>query len=203
MMDISATDWAYFAGLFDGEGCVSVMESRVSTKRTASHVVVRIAMVDPQAVIRLSQLLPYGRLKVQDGKPQAVSHRRDQFLWYAVSYAAECFLRSIAPYVLVKKRQVQLAIEFSELVGLSHGRIDDAVYAKRLWLAQQISDLKRCAYPELVTGIKAKSANPTVGNAVLSGRPRFCRPKRVETKRLAPLHTSGEDIVHSTTNGLS
>lgn len=112
---------AYAAGIIDGEGCISIFESKneISNKEYRKPGDVRyrykviVKMVDPQAVELLLELFG-GCIYLQ--KPRT----RGNFpgLTWTVSErrAAEC-MEKILPYLRVKRDRAELLIRFCENVS--------------------------------------------------------------------------------------
>lgn len=122
--DRSHISLAYIAGIFDGEGCVSI--------RKSDRVTFSIEMRDPQAIRLISSVL---RLKS--------SHyfRKDQdyYIWRVESSRKNLvkrFLTSILPYVRVKKDQIKVALSFFE----------EKNKEKRIKLANKCKKLKKSAW---------------------------------------------------------
>jgi len=99
-------EYAYIAGLFDGEGCVDVIAGGKSRPR-AHQLRVGFDMADPEPVAFLQE--HYGgtiRKRVRTGS------RRPLFCWFITGRRALEFLEDILPYSLGKQRQVAEALRF-------------------------------------------------------------------------------------------
>lgn len=96
---------AYFAGLFDGEGCV-----RLSTRRSP---VLKVSIVNTDARPLRHLHRQFGgsitehTWGARHGRPW-----RRSYEWQVAAGIARSFLRWIAPYVLIKREQVDIALEF-------------------------------------------------------------------------------------------
>ena len=124
--DRSHISLAYIAGIFDGEGCVSI--------RKSDRVTFSIEMRDPQAIRLISSIL---RLKPNH------YFRKDQdyYIWRVESSRKNLvkrFLTSILPYVRVKKDQIKVALSFFE----------EKNKEKRIKLANKCKKLKKSAWTE-------------------------------------------------------
>ena len=97
---------AYLAGFFDGEGCVRV--NKTPTKNTISyHLIVTIANNDRSVLDSCKEL--YGG----DVRPKG---KRDCFSWSLFSKASiEKFLMDSLPYLVVKRDEALVALEFVQL----------------------------------------------------------------------------------------
>jgi hypothetical protein len=95
------TNYAYIAGLFDGEGCVSIYKHG-----TTYAVSVAIEMRDPQAIKFISSLTGIKwSTKTREGEKNLMYYIR--FSSFRASYK---FLSSIYPYLKVKKTQARIAL---------------------------------------------------------------------------------------------
>ena len=101
----------YFAGLFDGEGCVSITQRKQN--RNKFDVRLTIGVADKH----ISSLLKekYGgntRIdkRIKNGKPC-----RDIYIWNVVGFKSTEFLRKIKPFVIIKKIQVEAALALREI----------------------------------------------------------------------------------------
>jgi hypothetical protein len=100
MNPISPEQWAYFAGFLDGEGCI---QSYLGSKRQSRRPKITIAQKDP-AVLR--------RLQSTFGGGLWYSDTRDHYLWYSDNLKlTRWILEGVAPYLVLKKRQAQVALE--------------------------------------------------------------------------------------------
>jgi hypothetical protein len=98
---------AYFAGLFDGEGCINVTEVKPKPGRISPsfQTLAQISMTDRRPLDLLQQ--PFG------GSMQLVDKEgaRPIWVWRVYHKAAKLFLEAVLPYLIVKKLQAELLIE--------------------------------------------------------------------------------------------
>jgi intein-encoded DNA endonuclease-like protein len=94
-------DRAYFAGFFDGEGCVSIARQR----GRSYSLIVQVSQK------RLDQL---ERLQTEYGGRISIG---DAGNWVVIGLSAYNFLADIYPWLQEKRDQVELAIEYSYLFG--------------------------------------------------------------------------------------
>jgi hypothetical protein len=101
---MSREDRAYFAGFFDGEGCVHIERSELGYK-------LRV-IVAQKRLTQLQRLESYygGRVYTRPG--DGASH------WQVNGLMAYAFLADIYPWVQEKRDQVELAIEYGYRFGL-------------------------------------------------------------------------------------
>lgn len=95
---------AYFAGLFDGEGCIIIGSNAAKTNYYLQS---RVAMTDIEPLIALQEKYG-GALKSYDSRP----YRQPLSMWVVTARGSEAFLNDVLPYLMVKKRQAKLALRF-------------------------------------------------------------------------------------------
>lgn len=107
------TKWAYVAGIFDGEGCVDIYNA---TQAKASK--------SPSFMLRASIAQKDGKimnwLVEQFGGNVQMSRKQEKYYiyrWDIRSQAAKKFLEGILPYSIIKRKQIEFAIEFEERKG--------------------------------------------------------------------------------------
>jgi hypothetical protein len=94
---------SYIAGFFDGEGCITITK-----KNTASNI---SYFLHCQISQKVRAVLDFLQLNL-GGKVIEDSHLC--FHWYMYSYKAREFLDKIKKYLIIKKLQAELAIEFQD-----------------------------------------------------------------------------------------
>jgi len=115
----------YLAGLFDGEGCVSLTVSGKSRR-----VIVRVSIVNTDENI-------LNLLKNQLGGMMASRQNPDHPDWKMFrsitwgNNTAEHFLKLIEPYSIIKSRQIKLALEFLEFKKQKEGRFVDGLTPRK------------------------------------------------------------------------
>jgi len=99
----------YIAGIIDGEGCIGAYNTRTKKDRRASYyqLTVRVAMKSPRVITFLKEHFPCNINTYQKGDSTI-------YAWQLRNRNAESFLRVIASYLIEKKEQAELAIEFCE-----------------------------------------------------------------------------------------
>ena len=96
-------DLGYIAGLFDGEGCVTIM-GKIGNQQ---NIRVYFAMCDPEPIEYLQEC--YGGKITERKRPEG---RRLIFVWFLTSSRALEFLEDILPYSLGKRKQIVEALRF-------------------------------------------------------------------------------------------
>ena len=119
---ISLTDIAYFAGLFDGEGCVTYKQYWDAKRKDRPRrykvwrIFLEMSMPD-EAVIRWSQgLLKCGtvRLNVKNKSPSSKPHWKDQWRWRCSHRDAYQVAKLIWPFAQVKLHKLEQIIDHYE-----------------------------------------------------------------------------------------
>jgi hypothetical protein len=107
---------AYAAGLLDGEGHIGIVKKSLRKGRRLREIYaeVRISMTDEATVQWLKDHFGGGilRLKRHSQHP----HWQDMYRWDKHSLKATEFLREVLPYLITKRAQAELAIEFQARV---------------------------------------------------------------------------------------
>ncbi|MBA7555784.1 hypothetical protein ES705_48471 [subsurface metagenome] len=97
---------AYLAGLFDGEGCISVHTTR--HRFTISlHLFTDLKMTTPDP-LRFASRIFGGRVKPAFHRP----NEQPMYRWSLYGSKSEAFLRAVDPYLIVKKEEANLAFSF-------------------------------------------------------------------------------------------
>ena len=101
----------YAAGFFDGEGCINI-----TVRGPSRQVCLRVMLVNTDApILRFFQIQFGGRL----AKPRMNGDGWKEFRQLNWSgHAAAAFIREIEPYLILKKPQAQLALEFWDFMQL-------------------------------------------------------------------------------------
>jgi hypothetical protein len=109
----------YWAGLFDGEGCILIHSyQRKGCFRAQSSLKVSVSNTHYGIILALSQDFPppSGRVIASFlGGPKDQVKRRQQYKWEMSGLHAYNFLKSVTPYLLIKREQAVVALEFYDL----------------------------------------------------------------------------------------
>lgn len=145
----------YFAGFFDGEGCIRIDRIRITsrpTHYTRYQLKVSAAQINPKPLYMIQE--QFGGAIGYQTKKSSTKHRAT-FQWYAWSKYACDFLVALRPYLIVKAEEADLAIEFyRKMKSLdSHFRRHrgnppdkDAILAEREIVVAELNGLKRKVY---------------------------------------------------------
>lgn len=100
---ISEIDLSYLAGLFDGEGCVNMGKK---TNKGSYKIRVCIYNSNNEVMEWLQSIIP-GLLYKSKSKTKS----KDIWQWTLGDYKAELFLTAIIPYIRIRKKQAQIALD--------------------------------------------------------------------------------------------
>ena len=113
-LSCSETEFAYIAGLFDGEGSCGISSSSTRTlklKRTPIPAI-SISNTNLCALEFVKNRTEMGH--VNPNKPR--QNRKPVYAWYLHSFEpVYCFLKAIAPYLIIKRDKAELMMKFCEL----------------------------------------------------------------------------------------
>ena len=133
----SETEIAYFAGLFDGEGCIGIYKhprSGFSYKLTLSN-------TDPRPLIRAHQIFG-GHLRKSTRAGQG-THQRDIWRWEPDGRRSSRFLMAIYPHLIIKKEQASIFLRIIESVKTGGRRRSPEHVAAVVAAAADLRRLKR------------------------------------------------------------
>ena len=101
---------SYLAGVFDGEGCVSICKKKQKgCVNPVYEVYLSVQMCD-EAVPRLFQNT-FGGSLIKHGYDQTrYKHWRPKWMWSVCSQKTVPVIRTLLPYVLLKRAQMEVAI---------------------------------------------------------------------------------------------
>lgn len=131
----------YFAGLFDGEGCVRIgryIDNRVN--KLAYNMYVDITLTDIEPLLLAKSIFK--------GQLHAYAPRSDNrsriYKWQLASRQAYAFLKAIEPYSIIKLKQIQLCMRFQEeCKGKPNQKISEENQNLRDYIHDEVKKLKR------------------------------------------------------------
>lgn len=107
---MKAVDIAYIAGIVDGEGYIGIKKTSAykcqDRVNNGYHARIQIRMVDEQAIKFISETLGGWYHK----EKQMVRQRRPLYCFYASDKAAEIVLKTILPFLRVKKKSAETVL---------------------------------------------------------------------------------------------
>lgn len=111
---INSTELAWAAGILDGEGSIIVLKDNHLPKgrKTPQYKLrVQVGMCDKATIKRIHKL--FGG-KFNDQKCYKKPGWKQVYYWVVHSRDAEKVLKILRPFVFTKKKQLELALKFSE-----------------------------------------------------------------------------------------
>lgn len=125
-------DAAYAAGLFDGDGSVSIIVRRRARCRPWHELSVQLQMCRPEAPEWLAAHFGGGvSLYVKDGVRQ--------FKWTIYTANAGRFLRGVLPHLTTRRRSAEIALQFAETIGpRGRNRLADGEFERRESMRQAL-----------------------------------------------------------------
>lgn len=157
-MEATEIEKAYIAGFFDGEGCI-IVRAAIRKNKTTYELMISVGQNDT-SVLKYIQRFFGGRI----ANPSYEFRKKNQTPDLRMeSKKAADFLRTMLPYLRVKKPQAELALKFQELV-FPRGKcrsVDLENMEERKGIHEKIRHLNRSKFKKLVGII------PEEGNAEL------------------------------------
>lgn len=149
----------YLAGLFDGEGCISIIKSnpfyKTSTSKTYKYFLsLMVGMTDPRPIVAFKEFFNGRRTVIQE-QPNSV-RQRTMYRYQATSNVAEEIIKKLLPYLICKKEQAILALEFRDYiressclgkVGFARKPVPKEILKKRHNFYLKMKELKVLKYP--------------------------------------------------------
>jgi len=119
---MKATDKAYIAGLVDGEGCITIYKRKnghfpKAGKPWYYQPVVTIGNTDKRM---LDFVVDRCKGWITKPKPQR-SHWKQSYCWFISGEAMRSFLRDIIPYLVIKRKQVEIILSFPNYIDRGWG----------------------------------------------------------------------------------
>ena len=142
-MNLTETEKAYLAGLFDGEGSVGYYKY---SKQKTHLPQVQIANADPRVMEWLKAKIPFGSVGINKTNKFTV------FQWCVRGKkGVSQFLRAIQPFLVVKRDQSELLLNFLDaeqaVRGIGNGkRLSENDLYKRENLVDALRHLKTASY---------------------------------------------------------
>lgn len=136
-MDKKKEILAYIAGLFDGEGSITIQKRTNKNKNSYHWLRIQIANTNYDLIVWLQKMIG-GHIVSHQGK----SPRKLCYIWLLVSNPAKEFLKLIYPYLIIKKSKTEIAIEYQNEVGgdmrSKHKFLTPEIIEKRDWYRKKI-----------------------------------------------------------------
>lgn len=133
------TDYAWAAGIFDGEGCVMLALLHPNATRKTESWMLRadVGNTDPRMLVKL---------KAMFGGSIVVKKKRDRYMpqwrWIVYGNNAVAALTAMLPHLITKKSQAEVALLSRQFLRGKHEVNDEKIKQMR-WAGQKLKDLKR------------------------------------------------------------
>lgn len=139
----------YFAGFFDGEGCVLIVKREAKCEGMFNPAYSIIANVTNTNREVLEAFRTRFEGTIRPYKPDE-HHRQWLGKWWSSSLTAYNFLQAVYPYLIVKRYEVAVALELQQSIikwreGGKGGRIPENIIKYRERLRQDLLDTRKRA----------------------------------------------------------
>ena len=134
---------AYIAGLVDGEGSLSADKS----KRNVYALKLTVTNTHRPVLIMLMELA--------GGSVRTARHAggmlRPLHRYVVAGRRMEALLLRIMPYMIIKKHQADLIMEYVDTIGATNKRVSEEVVNHRTVIRERLSQAKHYSYPAEAT----------------------------------------------------
>lgn len=116
---LSETDFAYLAGIIDGEGCIYIGSHSCNKETGARYFVtsLQVANTDEGLIDWLYE--KFGGLKsVYTPAQTPKAFRKQPYLWKVTGPGVEFLSKRILPYIVIKKKQLEVMIKMRNTYNL-------------------------------------------------------------------------------------
>lgn len=120
MSKVSKTSWAYAAGILDGEGSISISATNLLTSAGNVYKGYDLKVMISNTDVGLMNWFKanFGGVWYAGGQNSKVAQTKPCYRWILTDYAAmELFILAVLPYMLIKREQAKLALEYIRLKG--------------------------------------------------------------------------------------
>lgn len=151
---ISREDLIYFAGFFDGEGTIGIYlgASRASYKSPRHQLSIGITNTNLDVMLWIGR-----RFRGTLSERKVAAGCKRAWAWNARSRYAAAILAAVEPFLIVKREEAVLAIQFASLTRASRSkprpahrgmpRLSAEDISARVELARQVAALKKREWP--------------------------------------------------------
>ena len=161
------TDYAYAAGIIDGEGCIAITDGSPTNKGGQSwKISVEVSACSQQMVDKMVGILG-GHRKTLSVRP---CMHYVQYRWTLYGRKAYEALKKVKPYLTEKKAQADLATNFyihqSRCKYYAGKKLSNEIISKRKAMQQRLKDLKT-AFLVPVALAETECENAVMGEATV------------------------------------
>ncbi len=150
MASPSKTDWAYVAGMIDADGSICISKTTAKARNGRPYWLFDCRTVVSNTSMDLMRWLKnkfggYDKLTVnaisKKAKENGQKSIKPCYVWQMEGYKAqERFLLAILPYLVIKREQAILALEFVRMMGIKNPE-------KRAEIQEKMSKMNRTGIP--------------------------------------------------------
>jgi hypothetical protein len=162
MNNLTETDKAYIAGIFDGEGCIGYYNAALTYNHRPGyfHASINVCNTDPRVISWLKEVTGIGKV----GLLKMNTTRRRQAYQWQLGKRAEIveFLQTIRPYLKIKSEQVDVLLAHIDMeTGYvkHHGSVTTEIVKARQDVSDKLKILKRAVFVE---GVETKQAGSLI-----------------------------------------
>lgn len=102
-------EWAYLAGLFDGEGCVTLRMTRKESRKSA-YLEGNFTIVNTHEGVIDWLVATFGGKKFKSSKPRK-AYWKQGYTWYCTPQQGCILLTKMLPYLRIKRAQAEVFIQ--------------------------------------------------------------------------------------------
>jgi hypothetical protein len=124
MNKLTKEQCAYIAGIVDGEGTISISHNNIQGKNSYS-IVMRVYNTDKKLINWLCKKTGLGAIKIQKNAVWERNNIKVLYKWDLYANNIRQFLPLIEPYLIIKKKQAQIMIEWLSKPRLNGYSITD------------------------------------------------------------------------------
>ena len=141
--DQTLENWAYLAGIIDGEGCFYIGTVSYKKKNTSNnfHSIISIANTEIALINWLDNI--FG--KASDGRYRYTSKKafeRPTYRWSTSGSLLDYILPNIYPYLVIKQKHCEIMMEFRKTCGFCGPKVlSKETYEERFRLMKEIRKL--------------------------------------------------------------
>ncbi len=138
------TEIAWAAGFMDAEGCLSIRKYKVPRGIHYSHQLdIHLSNTCEEALIKFQEIVGVGNIYLMKRRG-APAHWKPSWQYQCNAHKAEGVVHLLLPYLVVKRKEAEVALEFIAIQYDSYGRdgVADDVYAERERLYLKMQSVK-------------------------------------------------------------
>lgn len=135
------TDKAWLAGIIDGEGSIFIMRQKRNDRERDINYILRISVdsTDPYMAVECLKIAGGAKIhQYSDNRPNC----SDRLKWQVNGKKATSLLKELLPFLRVKFKQAELAIEFQDTTKKHWKHMQKEDYEKQELLYSQIKQAK-------------------------------------------------------------